>query len=279
VVVVNFLNKNNAADQRVYELLSEKFQLFNGVFGASDEVLGSIESGVDFEKRIADIYQTCRTSEEIQASFDALQAELSSEINQNMHTTRQLLLENFDAEVTEKLNIYKEKSIQSLNRYEALLWDTTEHILGRRASFNEATLTFRLHHAPLQGIPAGLYTLGRKGELGHHYRLASPLAQWVLQMATEKELPESELVFNYSGSGRRISILETLIGRSGALTARRLTVKALETEDYVLTAAITDDGEELDANQARRLFNLPAGIQNTRLSVDGVKGIYKQMTI
>jgi hypothetical protein len=60
VVVVNFLNKNNAADQRVYELLAEKFKLFSGVFGASDEVLGAIESGVEFEKRIVAIYQTCR---------------------------------------------------------------------------------------------------------------------------------------------------------------------------------------------------------------------------
>jgi SNF2 family DNA or RNA helicase len=55
VVVVNFLNRKNAADKRVFELLSEKFQLFEGVFGASDEVLGAIESGVDFEKRIAGI--------------------------------------------------------------------------------------------------------------------------------------------------------------------------------------------------------------------------------
>ncbi len=60
VVVVNFLNRTNAADQRVFQLLSEKFQLFEGVFGASDEVLGAIESGVDFEKRIAAIYQCCR---------------------------------------------------------------------------------------------------------------------------------------------------------------------------------------------------------------------------
>src|SRR3989339_221306 len=41
VVVVNFLNKKNAADQRVYELLDQKFRLFDGVFGASDEVLGA----------------------------------------------------------------------------------------------------------------------------------------------------------------------------------------------------------------------------------------------
>ena len=60
VVVIIFLNKGNAADVRVYELLDQKFQLFNGVFGASDEVLGSIGSGVDFEKRIAQIYNECR---------------------------------------------------------------------------------------------------------------------------------------------------------------------------------------------------------------------------
>jgi SNF2 family DNA or RNA helicase len=52
VVVINFLNTRNQADQRVLELLTEKFSLFSGVFGASDEVLGRIESGIDFERRI-----------------------------------------------------------------------------------------------------------------------------------------------------------------------------------------------------------------------------------
>lgn len=48
-MVINFLNEANKADQRVLELLTEKFHLFDGVFGASDDVLGSIESGIDFE--------------------------------------------------------------------------------------------------------------------------------------------------------------------------------------------------------------------------------------
>ena len=43
-------SRKNEADQRVFQLLSERFQLFEGVFGASDEVLGAIESGADFEK-------------------------------------------------------------------------------------------------------------------------------------------------------------------------------------------------------------------------------------
>ena len=84
VVVVNFVDRSNEADARVYELLSQKFQLFEGVFGASDEVLGAIGSGVDFERRIAEIYQNCREPEEIKSSFEQLQLDLSGEINEAM---------------------------------------------------------------------------------------------------------------------------------------------------------------------------------------------------
>jgi len=278
VVVVNFLNKNNAADQRVYELLSEKFQLFNGVFGSSDEILGSIESGVDFEKRIIQIYQTCRTPEEIQASFDALQADLSTEISENMKSTRRKLLENFDAEVAEKMSVYNAKATEAINRYEALLWDVTNHALDGQASFNEESLSFRLNDAPKPGIPTGLYTLKHRNKLGHHYRLQHPLAQWILKRLSEKSLPDAELVFDYSGGKRKVSIIESFIGKTGTLTARRLSVRALEAEDYILIAAITADGKELDHEQARRLFYLSARINvSETVQSNGIKKAYKRL--
>ena len=261
VVVVNFLNKNNAADQRVYQLLAEKFKLFSGVFGVSDEVLGSIESGVDFEKRIVDIYQTCRTQDEIQASFDALQRELSSEINENIRSTRQKLLENFDSEVAEKLSIYKAETAESINRYEALLWETTKHLLKDHAQFNESNLTFNLLEKYIDfSIPTGVYTLKRQDEIGHHYRLNHTLAQNLLKEASEKQLDHVELIFNYSTSGKNISILKNIIGKTGIMSFKKLTVTALEAEDYVISAAITDDGHKIDSEQARRIFNLPATI-------------------
>jgi superfamily II DNA or RNA helicase len=269
VVVINFLNKNNAADQRVYQLLSEKFKLFSGVFGASDEVLGSIESGVDFEKRIVDIYQTCRTQDDIQCSFDALQAELSTEINENLRSTRQKLLENFDAEVAEKLNVYKVEATASLNKYEALLWDTTKHMLDGLATFDDTALTFRLNQSHDSNIPQGLYTLKRQDDLGHHYRMQHPLAQQVLHQAMEKQLPEAELLFDYSNTAKTISILEPLVGQSGTLVANRLTVSALESEDYVVVSAITHEGHPLDDEQARRLFNLPASIHSSQATNGG----------
>ena len=87
VVVINFLNERNEADRRVHQLLSEKFNLFSGVFGASDEVLGSIESGVDFERRILAIYQQCRTVEEIDAAFRSLQQEMEESIKARLDDT------------------------------------------------------------------------------------------------------------------------------------------------------------------------------------------------
>ncbi len=178
VVVVNFLNKNNAADQRVYELLSEKFALFDGVFGASDEVLGSIESGVDFEKRIVRIYQECRSQEEIQSSFDELQRELETEINESMKLTRKKLLENFDEEVHEKLRVNLRESTEFLNRYENWLWELTRHSLRQHADFLPQETAFHLATNPFSdtALPLGLYRMGRHVEDAHVFRIGHPLA-------------------------------------------------------------------------------------------------------
>src|SRR5262245_11067037 len=103
VTVVNFLNLKNRAEERVFELLDQKFRLFDGVFGASDEVLGAIETGVDFERRILEIVQKCRSDEEIDAAFNALQADLAASIDADMMAARQKLLDNMDTAVVRLL--------------------------------------------------------------------------------------------------------------------------------------------------------------------------------
>ena len=188
VVVVNFLNRKNAADRRVYELLSEKFQLFEGVFGASDEVLGAIESGVDFEKRINDIYQRCRKTDEIKTAFDQLQLELSFEINEAMTQTRRKLLENFDDEVREKLRVQDASSKAVLDRFEQLLMRLSRHELKDHAEFPNDS-SFRLHASPFAGeIPLGLYELPRRSGDAHTYRLNHPLAEAVIAQAKSRDL-------------------------------------------------------------------------------------------
>lgn len=259
VVVVNFLNRNNAADQRVYELLAEKFALFDGVFGASDEVLGSIESGVDFEKRIVRIYQECRSPEEIQASFDELQRELETEIDESMKLTRKKLLENFDEEVHEKLRVNLKESTDYLNKYENWLWQLAKYALDQHADFHADENTFQLKNNPFIGetIPLGLYRMGRHVEDSHIFRIGHPLAQHILDDAGTKQLPHAEIAFDYSSHQSKISILEPLVGSSGYLSLARLSVESFEEEDHLIFSAITDDGIILDDEQAQRLFSLP----------------------
>ncbi|MEW6381259.1 MAG: SNF2-related protein [bacterium] len=195
VVVVNFLNKNNEADQRVYRLLDEKFKLFSGVFGASDEVLGSIESGVDFEKRIAQIYQSCRTPQEIQDSFDQLQRDLEEQIEDRMKTTRQKLLENFDEEVNEKLRVNLQESKVYLSRYEDWLWQITRFFLEPYACFNNVDHSFTLNQNPFpnENIYPGLYKLGKNAIDAHTYRIGHPLARCTIEQCKSLPLPEAGL--------------------------------------------------------------------------------------
>ena len=134
VVVINFLNERNEADRRVLELLTEKFNLFNGVFGASDDVLGSIESGVDIEKRILSIYQECRTPAEIDMAFKTLQAEMDERIQARMTDTRKLLLENFDEEVHERLRIQLSDAKAQLDRFSKRFWSLTHFMLHECAN-------------------------------------------------------------------------------------------------------------------------------------------------
>jgi adenine-specific DNA-methyltransferase len=260
VVVVNFLNQKNEADKRVYQLLSEKFKLFDGVFGASDEVLGAIESGVDFEKRISEIYQRCRQTDEIRSAFDQLQLELSLEINEAMSLTRQKLLENFDDEVREKLKVRDEAAKVYLDRFEKMLMRLTRHELRSDATFRDMA-TFRLETKPAwangREIPLGLYELPRRSGEAHLYRLNHPLGEAVVEHAKAQVLKPVEVTFDYTNHSGRISALDPLRGQNGWLTAAVLTVEALDTpEDHILLAAISDDGAALSDDAAMRLLTL-----------------------
>jgi ERCC4-related helicase len=268
VVVVNFLNKKNAADQRVYQLLDEKFKLFSGVFGASDEVLGSIGSGIDFEKRIADIYQKCRTEQQIQFNFDQLQQEMEMQIDERIKQTRQKLLENFDEEVHEKLRVNQRESTEALSKYDNWLWQLTRFYLQPYAKFEDGQNGFTLIKNPFPDEPIhpGPYRSGKNVEDANLYRLGHPLAQRIIEQCKASTPDSEDLSFDYAHSGKKISILEPLLGKSGFMRAICHTVTALETEEFIFLSGVCDDGTPVDAEQCRRLFSLGASEQPSSCS-------------
>lgn len=92
VAAINLLNTQNEADKRVYEILSKKFELFEGVFGASDIALGALESGTSFEKMVLDIYQSCNTTTEFRKAFDKLDRKLNAKRDRNARKLRSILI-------------------------------------------------------------------------------------------------------------------------------------------------------------------------------------------
>ncbi|SJZ94404.1 SNF2-related protein [Novilysobacter spongiicola] len=272
VVVINFLNQRNAADQRVLELLSEKFHLFEGVFGASDEILGRIESGVDIERRIAAIYETCRTPAEIDAAFARLRSELEEQIQERMRDTEEALLATFDAGVVERLRLHREEAIVQLDRISRLFWRLTRHVLAEAAHFDDQTLSFDLSRPLMAEAPAGRYHLIRKGqsapENGHVYRLSHPLGEHVLDRGRRCETPVTALEFMLAGTRQRIAALEQLSSRSGWLELNLLELESFQLEEHLVFSAQADDGTWLDAEACQRLLELPGRPSNRPAAPD-----------
>jgi len=270
VVVVNFVNRKNAADQRVYELLDQKFKLFKGVFGASDEVLGTIESGVDFEKRIAGIYQSCRTEDEINKAFDNLQNEMDSSIQEGIKGAKEKLLENFDTEVHEKLKINLRESKSYLETYEKWLWDISQYYLGIKAEYSKDEYSFTLKQNPFpnEHIDEGPYKIGKNVADAHIYRPGHPLAVRILKEIKNKKLQNAEIVFDYSNYGQIITPIKELVGISGIMQASELTIDSFETEDNILITALTDDGRIIEEDIAKKLFSLEAQIIGNGIDIN-----------
>ena len=272
VVVINFLNERNQADRRVLELLTEKFNLFNGVFGASDDVLGSIESGVDFEKRILAIYQECRSPADIEAAFKALQLEMDERIQARMNDTRKALLENFDEDVHERLRIQLSDAKIQLDRFSKRFWSVTEFMLTDDASFDDEQLSFDLKKSPLKEIPLGRYHLISKSspnkeqtiaqdvaEYGSYlYRLSHPLGEFVIDQAKSLPTPQAKVVFDVTNHPARIHLIENLKGKSGFLTLTALAIESFEREEHLLFTAIDSDGVTLDQETCEKLFSCSA---------------------
>lgn len=124
VVAINLLNTTNAADRRVYEILSRKFELFDGVFGASNIALGILESGINFEREVLEIYQRCNTAAEFKREFDKLDKKLDAKRNVKARQLRDILLTKTTEEKVSDLDGVKKNIDRYLHQVE--YWENIE---------------------------------------------------------------------------------------------------------------------------------------------------------
>jgi len=275
VVVINFLNERNEADRRVHELLELKFNLFTGVFGASDDVLGSIEAGVDFERRILEIYQGCRSEEEIQFAFEKLQMKLDEQIQIKMRETRKMLLEHFDEDVHERLKVNLEGTQERLDRIGQLFWAVTRHALRNHAEFDDQSYSFILKNSPVKYVSQGRYHLISKTQENTPgeflYRLSHPLGEHVIHESSNQPCPLAEVIFDISGHPTRIAIVERLKERTGWLSLQHMRIESFDSEEYLLFSGMDDAGNNIDQETCEKLFNCSGQARAVQAIPDSAK--------
>lgn len=76
--------------------------------------------------------------------------------------------------------------------------------------------------------------------------------------AIARKLPVAEVTFDYTNHPSKISVIEPLVGQSGWLEVSRLTVSAVEVDEFLVFAARTDHNQVLDEEICGKLFSLPA---------------------
>ena len=257
VTVVNFLNLKNHAEQRIHQLLDQKFNLFKGVFGASDEVLGVIESGVDIERRIFQIVQSARTEAEIDAQFDKLQDELKERIDDQILDARKRLLESVDERVIDRLKTRKDEIRSQLSDFEKQLLYVAKAELPevrfhagdeRRFDYRGDTYTTEWPLADERGWK--------------FFRLMEgTLATEVVNKAKARVFDApSCLRFDLSAyRGGRLTDVEPLRGKAGWARVARLHIKTpAVTREHLVIAAVADDGSAVHSETFERLFRVPA---------------------
>jgi superfamily II DNA or RNA helicase len=259
VLVVNFLNLKNRAEKRVLELLDSKFKLFDGVFGASDEILGAIESGTNFEKRIFEIFQSARNSEEIDTAFDKFQAEYDERIKADVLAARVKLMGSFDQDVVRILQDQKNKIERIMSVFEERL------ITVARAELPNAEFT-KHDGSPVFTHNGEVWTTGWPLADDHDwkfFRLSDGnLARELVEQAKDRSLPIAKLTFDYQAYPNGIlADVEQHIGRAGWLQVSRLAMNAAQrTIERLVLAMVTDDGAVVDDATADRLFCVPAEV-------------------
>lgn len=293
VVVINFLNQKNYADQRIYQILQHKFKLFDGVFGASDEILGSLEDGVDFERSIEEILNTCRTKEDIDTAFNILQQQMFEPISKRLDETKKILFENFDEDVHSRLKMKQEKPIIRRSEMLDVFWIITKHILTTYFSddfigkyyFNDdlrlfgtfkeevelghlpyerkvtTSFAYKLGDNPQDEEPVRTYLMSKAEKKiarlkPRVYRPSTPLGQKVLSAAVALKPEPIHLKLDYTNYPAKISVLDKWIGKKGWILAHSLDIKSFEETKTTLLAGIDEHGNTIDVEVLQKLMKL-----------------------
>lgn len=248
VVVLNFLASDNEAEKRLYELLSSKLELFDGIFGATDDVLGALGDGAAFERDVADIFGRCRDESAIKSAFDALQRSLEGEIAERMGAAKAAICDFFDDDIRARLRMTGQQAAAQLDRDEAQL------VRLVRGAFpgQQPDALGRLE----LGDGLGTIETSRKHRTpgGSLLTVDHPVAARLIhELKADAPAEVRYTLFPYTRNKHKVSRLEPLLGGEGWWLAYRVSFDGPLSEDHVVHVVLmkTASGETVVLEDAQ----------------------------
>jgi ERCC4-related helicase len=258
VTVVNMLNLKNQTEQRIHDLLAQKFHLFEGVFGASDEVLGALVSGLDFEREVLRIVQDCRTPEQAEFEFDVLKSSIEDTINADMEAARAKVLGALDSEVIAKLRHREEELAVSVPEFRQRLLTVAKAELPGAVfptpdsqCFDHEGLTFTTEWPTADDND------------WQFLRVSDGLGMAIVETAKARDHASdiAALVFcpnEYPYAGQ-MGAVKDLAGQSGWMRVFKAVMPTPDAlREELLIACTSDDGAIITGEVADKMFMVPA---------------------
>ncbi len=258
VTVVNMLNMKNGAEARIHELLNEKLHLFEGVFGASDEVLGILTDGIDFEKEVLRIVQQARSTQEADREFDDLTARIRDSIDADLAMAREKVLEHLDSEVVSRLHRRDQAIKESVPEFEQRLLMIARGMLPD-ADF-PAPESRQFHH---DGRHWSTDWKEADANDWQFFRANDDLGERLIEQATAHDPHETPaaLVFDpsaYAFAGQLGGVTD-LAGQAGWLRVYKAVMPVPDApKEEIIVVAVADGGTLLHAEIGDKLMKAPA---------------------
>ncbi len=255
VVVVNFINSKNPAEERILDLLQSKFEIFESAFGVSDQVIGAIASGSNFEKDIVEIYLSARSPEEIERSFKEVLKKNKSLIDEKMAKAWEALSVQFNEDVRKKLKNTNEQISKEISvNQDRLKGVVAQWLTSNKIPFREMNGLMKIEDSQLHHGLAGEYTF-EKG-LQKDYELIHPKHPLVSRIETELEIAPH---IKIEAAGQLINGFTLKAGAIGKIWIKRIrSVGVDEKCEFCTYGLLRDDGKQiiLNSKQCDSLLNL-----------------------
>jgi hypothetical protein len=160
VVVLNFLNKQNAADVRMLELINKQVLQFDGIIGMSDDVVGNFtDNTVD---GLTAAFAQARPKAEIEAAFKSALAAHEDENTSAVHEAENALFTTFTRDVANTVTVTPQYIKDRTDEINAKLWVLTKWFFAGKQGYTceDETRTLRIGIQP-QKVFTGAH-LGRR---------------------------------------------------------------------------------------------------------------------